>query len=289
MLITATPYFLSRLEGHRLKGTFNSYLSLSYTAANFISLAYATASARTADTSRRIRQSASIILVLQLLLAISPIMPLHRGVFFAFVLLNGILQSAAGSFLQSAVVGLSSLFGPEAMATMFTGQAVVGVAVSAVQYISAASSSKTKSPKSSPEAAAGETVDLSLFAFVFFGLASAFMALALAAHSYLLRLPSYHAVVDPIEQRKGLIAEDEVETPEEEDLERENEPFLAHSVDMLVPGTVSIKHIAKLNVVYNFSVAWVFIITLVSAPSRPSTSPRRRNVSTTLCRPSTHQ
>lgn len=258
-MITATPYFLSRLEGNRLKGTFNSYLSLTYTAANFIALAYATASASTVDTSRRIRRSASVILVLQLLLAISPIMPLHRGVFFAFVILNGILQSAAGSFLQSAVVGLTSLFGPEAMATMFTGQAVVGVAVSAVQYLSAASSSKPTLSKPSPEAVV-ENVDLSLFAFVFFGLASGYMALALAAHSYLLRLPSYHAVVDPIEQRKGLIAEDEAEEPDD----LEDEPFLAHSVDMLVPGTVSIKHIAKVNVVYNFSVAWVFIITLVS-------------------------
>ena len=41
-LITATPYFLSRLDGTPYKTTFNSYLSVTFTATNFIFLAHAT-------------------------------------------------------------------------------------------------------------------------------------------------------------------------------------------------------------------------------------------------------
>lgn len=238
-------------------------MSLTYTAANFGTLAYATASLSTADNYTRIRKSSTSILALQALLAISPILPLSGGYFFGFVLLNGILQAAAGAFLQSAVVALAALFGPESLATMFTGQAVVGVAVSAVQYLSAASSTKSRSSDIE------ENDDLSVFALVFFGLAGAFMAFVQVSHSYLVRLPAYHAVVTPVAKRRGTIVEEE---DPEEDAERdlENEPFLersatlTRSVNLQVPGKLSIKHIAKVNAVYNFTVAWVFIITLVS-------------------------
>ena len=45
-IITATPYFLSRLDGTPLKSTFSSYLSTTFTAANFGFLAHATATAK---------------------------------------------------------------------------------------------------------------------------------------------------------------------------------------------------------------------------------------------------
>ena len=46
VMITATPYFLLRLEGSSLKSTFSSYLSTSFTVANFFFLAHATATTR---------------------------------------------------------------------------------------------------------------------------------------------------------------------------------------------------------------------------------------------------
>ena len=51
--ITATPYFLSRLNGSQYQSTFPSYLSSSYNAASFLSLIYSTV------TSTRVRQSIS--------------------------------------------------------------------------------------------------------------------------------------------------------------------------------------------------------------------------------------
>jgi solute carrier family 29 (equilibrative nucleoside transporter), member 1/2/3 len=43
VLITATPFFLSRLTGSSYKSTFSSYLSSSFTAVSFIVLIYSTA------------------------------------------------------------------------------------------------------------------------------------------------------------------------------------------------------------------------------------------------------
>ena len=48
-MITATPYFLSRLEGSPMQRAFSSYLSTSFTFANFFFLAHATA------TSKKVR------------------------------------------------------------------------------------------------------------------------------------------------------------------------------------------------------------------------------------------
>ena len=45
-LITATPFFLSRLEGSSLRSTFSSYLSTTFTIANFGFLAHATSTSR---------------------------------------------------------------------------------------------------------------------------------------------------------------------------------------------------------------------------------------------------
>ncbi len=45
-MITATPYFLARLSASTLKLTFSSYLSTSFTAANVLFLAHATATSK---------------------------------------------------------------------------------------------------------------------------------------------------------------------------------------------------------------------------------------------------
>lgn len=250
-MITATPYFLSRLSGNQLRGTFGSYFSLSFTGVNFIALAYATVTASPVHSKDRIRHSAFFIIASMVSLAVSPLLPMHRGVFFSFVILNGMLQACAGSFLQSAVVGLAALFGSELIATMFTGQAVVGIVVSTVQYIAAASASPKVPAPSSP------STGLSLFAFIFFGLASGYMVLFLAMHSYLLRLPAYQSVIGSLDQRQGMIVEEEAE-------DLEDEPFLGRSIELQAPGSVSIVHVAKSNAIYNLTVAWVFIVTLVS-------------------------
>lgn len=46
VMITATPFFLSRLDGSPMKSSFSSYLSTTFTAANFGFLAHATATSK---------------------------------------------------------------------------------------------------------------------------------------------------------------------------------------------------------------------------------------------------
>lgn len=243
-----------------MKGTFNSYLSLTYTGVNFVSLAYATATASVSDSNSRIKTSALFIALSNMLLALSPTLPIDGGAFFAFAIFNGMLQACAGSFLQSAVAGLTALFGPDALAAMFTGQAMVGVCVSAVQYISAATSLRSPPPHSESE----EPEQLSIFAFVFFGLASVCMILSAAIHSYLRRLPLYHAVVDSFKH----LNETAVEGEAGHGNATEDEPFLAHSTELEVPASIRIARIARVNALYNFAIAWVFIVTLASILTR---------------------
>lgn len=77
---------------------------------------------------------------LSLLLTLSTFTHLPTPLFVSFILLNGILQAAAGSYLQTAVVAVASLFGPATMQAVMGGQAAVAVAVSTVQVLSAGAS-----------------------------------------------------------------------------------------------------------------------------------------------------
>ncbi|OBZ76440.1 Nucleoside transporter FUN26 [Grifola frondosa] len=192
-LITATPYFLSRMEGSPLKSTFSSYLSTTFTAANFLFLAHATATSKQSSMTRRVLLSISWLAVLSFMLTMSTYMHPHPGIFFAFVLLNAIAQAAAGSYLQTAVVAIASLFGPSAMQAVMSGQAAVGVAVSGVQVLSAAASMRG-SP--APEVVVAETNPEENSAFIFFGLSTLFLIASAAIHSWLVSLPSYKAIVE---------------------------------------------------------------------------------------------
>ena len=53
-LITATPYFQARVAGTSLKSVFSSYLSTTFTAANFLFLAHATVTAKKVRTDNLI-------------------------------------------------------------------------------------------------------------------------------------------------------------------------------------------------------------------------------------------
>ncbi|KAI0761722.1 nucleoside transporter-domain-containing protein [Irpex lacteus] len=142
-LITATPYFLSRLEGSSLKGTFSSYLSTTFTVANFGFLAHATSTSNQATSSRRILLAISWLGLLTFALTVSTYIHAPAGLFFAFVLGNGIAQAAAGSYLQTAVIAVASLCGPTAIQAVMTGQAAIAIAVSGVEVLSAAGSIST--------------------------------------------------------------------------------------------------------------------------------------------------
>ncbi|KAF8307306.1 hypothetical protein DL93DRAFT_138650 [Clavulina sp. PMI_390] len=83
-------------------------------------------------------------------------------------------------------------------------------------------------------------------------------------------MPAYHSVMGSLEQRSGIIVEEEGLDPEGD---LEHEPFLPHSAmrtrtsnldELQTPASISIWRIARANIVQNATISWVFIITLVS-------------------------
>lgn len=163
------------------------------------------------------------------------------GVFFAFVMLNAIVQAIAGSYLQTSVIAVASLFGPTALQPLISGQAAIAVAVSGVEVISAAVS--LRDPNITPEVLA-ESDPEAKSAFIFFALSTLFYLVSAAAHIWLTRLPAYHDLTTQFSHAAG--------AQHLSDVVHEDKPR-------------QLIRVAKANAIYNFAVAYVFIITLVSA------------------------
>lgn len=189
------------------------------------------------------------------LLMLSTFFHVAPGVFAAFVLFNGIAQAVAGSYLQTSVVAVASRFGPSAMQAVMSGQAVVAVVVSGVQVITAAASVWGLPD----EAIATFKVDSeteSRSAFVFFGISTIFLVATTAAHKWFVAQPVYRTVVGRSEPKSATEPDDDPDDqqalmpggPTVQALDKKRQIFL----------------VARANVVYEVSVALVFIVTLVS-------------------------
>ena len=173
--------------------------------------------------------------------------------FFAFVVLNGIAQAAAGSYLQTSIISVASLFGPTALQAMMAGQAAVGVAVSAVQVISAAGSLQGKSlPQQVVDSKPEERS-----AFAFFALSTAFLIFSAGAHAWLIRLPSYKAITGQFSHIRQVSRGEAV-------MEESLPDFVAAPSHVVaVEKREQIWRVSKSNIIYNVGVAYVFLITLV--------------------------
>ncbi|TFY78215.1 hypothetical protein EWM64_g5798 [Hericium alpestre] len=252
VMITATPYFISRLEGSPLRSTFSSWLSTSFTFANFFVLAYATTTAKKASSAKRVWWSTLCLAFLTFLLTLSTYVHLPTGVFFAFVLLNGIAQATAGSFLQTSVVAIASLFGPGVMQAVMSGQAAVAIVVSSVQVVSAATSLHA----SGELGIANDGLAEEKSAWAFFGLSTIFLVVCAGANVLLTRTPEYQAIVAPLDQSWTRRLSGEF-----------NEPLVSQEVPATLADTKSqILRIARKNALYEFAVAYVFVVTLSVFP-----------------------
>ena len=287
--MTAIPFFLSKLQNTpNLRATFTSYLSVTYMISNFVALAYCTITTGQADNTLRIRASSAILFASFCLLAISPALPMSEGTFYSFVILNGIIQSCAGAFLATAVIAVGALFGPPTLAALFTGHGLVGAFIAAVQYASAAWTFHpgTLTPASSVTSAlkrwlsrrddpAGDSADLSLYAFAFFGFAAFFTALAVGAHASLVRTPLYNSVALAPRSFKTVTPfeadDDEVEEGGAGVGGLENQPFLSlsmHEDQMPTSEWRRVIELCSINMPYNFAVAWALMLTLVGLTFR---------------------
>ncbi|KZS94130.1 hypothetical protein SISNIDRAFT_410635 [Sistotremastrum niveocremeum HHB9708] len=261
-MITAMPYFLSRLANSPFDAAFGSYLSCSMNLATFSLMAHATITSNPAKSSPRIIKATLIITFLVFLLAVSTFFQTSPGLFFAFVIINALVQAGAGAYLQTAVFALASLFGSTAIQSTLAGQAAVGVVVSLVQVISAGGSLGTeRSPTDEVDAfglTRAERAAEDKSAFAFFSISTVFLLGSLIAHLRLTRTHQYQTIiiesrdkflVEDVEERQGLFGG---ETQVREELGPERSTFL---------------QMLWMNRVYNLSVAYVFVATLAVFPA----------------------
>ncbi|KAG6833854.1 hypothetical protein H0H87_011788 [Tephrocybe sp. NHM501043] len=254
-MITATPYFLSRLNDSPLQRIFSPYQSVTFTAANFIFLAHATAVSKRTSPSRQIRQCIIWLSILCLVLTLSTYVRVPAALFFTLILSIGAAQAALGSYLQTSVVAVASLYGPQALQAMMSGQAAVAVVVSSVQVLSSA----LFLWKATPEKIAANAIDGEAekdSARVFFALSTLFLVLSAFAHKVLVSKPTYKTLVGPLEQKF---------LPETGTIEA-SQLLTSHGRESYTTEKDRIIRVAKANIVYELAVAYVFIVTLAVYP-----------------------
>ncbi|KIY45947.1 hypothetical protein FISHEDRAFT_48408 [Fistulina hepatica ATCC 64428] len=267
ILLTATPYFISNLDGSSYQRSFTSYLSSGFMTANFCFLAHATIISKKHSPSRQTFLTLVGLACLTFLLTMSTFMRLSPTPFFVFVMVNAICQSALGSYLQTSVIAVASLFGPAALQSLMVGQAAVAVAINVVHLISVwgfvQRDSTTENVDRSP---AGESRGAeNQSAFVFFALSTIFLVVAAAAQLWLASLPVYKTVAAPLERVK----------------EVDDDPLLFHGHHGAHSNRNRILRVARANTVYEVAVAYVFVVTLAVFPpitilvesTSPSTHP----------------
>lgn len=188
--------------------------------------------------------------LLTFLLAASTFIYIPPGVFFAFVIINGIAQAALGSYLQTSLIAVASLFGPAAVQSMMSGQAGVAIVVSIVQVLGALASTKD-----AVVATAQEPEEKSALAF--FGLSTLFLVFSAAAQRWASNTPAYRPILRSMELQRDVIRE-----PIDPD----------ESMRLVSPGRdkghidkARIWRVARTNAVYEMAVAYVFVVTLVSS------------------------
>ncbi|EKM80431.1 hypothetical protein AGABI1DRAFT_113615 [Agaricus bisporus var. burnettii JB137-S8] len=254
VMITAMPYFFERVAGSGIEHTFASYLSISCTTSNFMFLAHATLTSKHASPARRARGAIISIGILTFLLVLSTFFTMPPRLFFLFVLVNAAAQSAAGSYLQTAVIAVASLLGPATVQALMAGQAVIAVAVSGVQVVSAVASTWGKSESSS--ASDGTAEERS--AFFFFTLSTLFVLASAVAHHWLINTSTYKAVAAPLEQHSTKVSHSSTDPT--------SESLLPRGKSEADDDWRQAVRLAKANVTYEIAVSYVFVVTLAIFP-----------------------
>lgn len=179
-------------------------------------------------------------------------------IFFTFALLNTAIMAIASGYLCTAVYAVTAVLGASFLQIMISGQAAVGVAVSLVQ-VSSSIISLLGSPSQIASKLVVETDHTNhraeeLAARIFFGVSAIFILSVLVVYTWLTKQPYYQSIISAVEpryedgdtaERTGLIAGD-----------RRGPPTASNS---------HVYQVLKQNLIFMFSIAFVFAVTLASA------------------------
>ncbi|KAH7909969.1 nucleoside transporter-domain-containing protein [Hygrophoropsis aurantiaca] len=255
VLITATPFFLARLDGSALRGTFTSYMSIAITASGLIFLAHSTATSKQSSSFHRIIISSIWLSVLMFLLFLSTFIHSAPGVFFAFVILNGIMQAGCASHLGTAIYAEAALLGSPCVQALMTGQAAVAVVVSGVQFISAVGSTWNVSHEFDATVNASDGIAEEHAARVLFGTSAAFIIATTVVYAWSKTLPL-----------GGMRAGETRQARRSTDTEELRGLISATPVISLPDNKSQLMRVFKANFIYEFSGAYVYVVTLAVFP-----------------------
>jgi equilibrative nucleoside transporter 1/2/3 len=178
--------------------------------------------------------------------------------FFSFALFSAASAAVTSGYLCTSIYAGASLLGASFLQTVISGQAAVAVGVSAVQVAGSMISLWGSSPEPvSMEVARADARDdqaEAKAARIFLGVSAILLGITLVAYTWLTRQPFYKSVigalkpqheVEDADERTGLVAGD-----------RRNPPTEPSS---------HVYQVFRQNLIFMFSIAYVFAVTLVSA------------------------
>ncbi|KAF8708987.1 Nucleoside transporter, partial [Rhizoctonia solani] len=264
-MITAMPYFLTRLGDSPYAGSFASWFSVTWTFMSFISLACATWTARETIPAARIVLPLGLNTLLLTFLAITPRLSLSPRAFFAVALTNGALLATSGSWFQTSVVALASVFGPDAIAAYMTGGALVAVGVSLLKLATAYTSLKHEYPGGyAPDYSLripNDLIDLdaATSSIIYFSVAAAFIGFGIVAYAYL------HPKIPHDVQKEP--PQPEVDNSDSESIPTEVDYLLGRVSTPIQMSSASIWIVIRKNAYYNIAVFYVFVVTLAMFPA----------------------
>ncbi|SCZ98680.1 BZ3500_MvSof-1268-A1-R1_Chr7-1g09240 [Microbotryum saponariae] len=270
-IIVAGVYFGARLKGSKFQDSYSNFVALTFTTGNLSFLAWANVTQHGVSFGLKFGKDGMMMqqgLVLITPLAIEEINPY---LFFSVLITTTLVLAASASFLQNAVVALSSKFGPARLQGILSGQGAIGLAVAMIQFVAAYTSFKTeegeplmfeaftsqtrffkagKISRRGPVPSAG----LRNSAFTFFIAIGAFAFIALLSYLILLRLPLYRLVM------RSLGTQDDGERGPND-----------AAGDSKTPNLKKIEKIEKKVRKYGIAMFFVFGVTLSVFPSITST------------------
>ncbi|KAF8595515.1 hypothetical protein BDV93DRAFT_514915 [Ceratobasidium sp. AG-I] len=144
-IITVLPFFLERLSG-ALHDSFASWLSFLFNGVGLVAMGLATWFGGRITGPPSFVISLSALTFLFAFLSIIPFLTLSPPAFFAIALVISALTAAAGGSLQTSTVTLAPRYGPGAIASYMAGSALSAVGVSALQLVTASTSTSIELP-----------------------------------------------------------------------------------------------------------------------------------------------
>ncbi|CAO3646216.1 unnamed protein product [Cunninghamella echinulata] len=262
VFITASEYFANCFSGSIYEETFQSYFSTYFTITNMLCFLYilwrqskSTSSKGTIDVLYPVLLNTIIFGIMSMTVELD----IGGSDYFWFILVLLVITGATTSFFQVAVFAEASQFPPQYVQAVMSGQGIAGVAVALSSILSAFAANPETTNGNDGD---GNEPSTNRSAFIYFMSALLVTVAAFIGRIILSQQPFYRY---QLQQEKPLFSSDN----HEEGSERQEDDNSNDEDDTLHGNTSSksLKYILQQSYGLIFSVAYVFIVTLMVFPT----------------------